>query len=200
MSEEGIREYTEFKAPVTGWEVFLRSRYLILIGIIVILIIVFKPEIPSTIKYGATTFIGVFLITYWYLGLPEGFALDSLPLPDGHIGLKPLNRYQLERVTGQCIMVSSECGPVALVGHKLYAIDKEGVPTTHPQIEIQLNSEIAQKVAKIQSNMISEFLLLKFNSDLATMAKYKESYEAWRKMEKLDPENLNSEPKQRLQD
>lgn len=188
MSEERPTEYTEFKAPVTGWEILRDARYWILAIALVIIYLFFQPSIPAIFQYAIWTFIGVFLTTYWFLGLPEGWALDTLEMPKGHIGLKPLNRYQLERVQSTCMMFSSDSGPIALVGHKLFALDPEGYPMTHPMIELQTNSEIANRVARIQADMIDKFLLMERNAELVSMDKFAESVRQYRKKARLDPE------------
>ena len=82
----------------------------------------------------------------------------------------------------------AEEGVVALVGHKLISLDKEGKPEIHAQLELQTNSEIARAVARSQKGIISEYLLLKSEVDVAVAAEFKEWYDGWRMKTRADPE------------
>ncbi len=203
MSEDevkGAERYTEFRAPVTSWEFLLRIWWMLMIAFGVLIFLFAGPYIPRSWSYGYWTFLAVFAVVYWFLGLPEGFGLDTTEMDRGHIGLVPLNRYQLERVTSKpdMIMMMSESGPVALVGHKLLAYDDEERLIVHPQVELQTNSAIAQRVAKSQEKIVSEYLVLKAAPEVEASALFVEMYEAWREMTRADPEMLKSsglEPK-----
>lgn len=186
-------EFTYFEAPVTGWKVLLKSWWLW--GLIIIGLIVFFNQhlIPRSLQYGVYTFIAVFVITWFYLGRPEGFALSSINMSDGHIDLQPLNRFQLERVTEnpqKVIMFSSPLGPVALIGHRLISLNEEGQPNIHALLEVQTNSEIANRVASSQSRIMKEYLTLKRSTEIIADEEFAKVYFGWREKERLDLEDM----------
>lgn len=195
MSEERPTEYTEFKAPVTGWEVLLKAWWILLILFGFVIYILFVDSIPETWRYGYWTFIAVFGVVYWFLGLAEGFALDTTDMANGNLGLKPLNRYQLERVTNKpaVVLFSSECGTVALIGHRLVSKDDKGRLSLHPELELKTNSEIVRKVAESQAGMIDEYLLLKAVPDVQASTKFMGAWKSLQAKMRLEPENLDPE-------
>ncbi len=200
MSEDEYRQYTEFRAPVTGFEFLLKIWWVLLIAGAVIVYLFSWTLIPGSWSYGYWSFIAVFAIVFWKLGTKEGFALDTSQMDDGHIGLTELNRFQLERVTTKpgIIMRMSECGPVALIGHRLLSYDSEGVLVIHPEVELQTNSAIARRVARSQEKIVREFLVLKEAPEVEASAMFVEMYEAWIEKTRQDPERLKSsglEPK-----
>lgn len=187
--------YVQVKAPVTGWEVFLKFWWVLMVAFGVIVWLVFKESVPVSWQYGYWTFIAVFAAVFWFLGQPEGWALDTTEMDKGYVELVPLNRYQIERVVSKpdILMFSSDEGPVALIGHRLVSVDSEGVSKVHAQLELQTNSEIARAVARIQNEMISEYLLLKSELDVAVAAEFKEWYDGWRMKTRADPEKRDSD-------
>ncbi len=193
--EKGAERYTEFRAPVTGWEFALRIWYIFVIGLGALIYVFLKDHIPVSFQYGYWTGIAVFVVVYWFLGLPEGWGLDTTEMQDGHIGLVPLNRWQLDRVTAKpgIMMMRSDEGPVALIGHRLFALDDDGQVKMYPEVEVKTNSEVARRVASSQEKIIEEYLVLKAVPEVESSRKFVEVYQAWRKMARLDPELTDSE-------
>lgn len=190
MSEED--RFVEVRAPITKWEFFLKTWYVWLGLLGVLIFLVLKDFIPPAWQYAYWTAVGVFGVVYWFLGLPEGWALDTREIQEGRISLEPLTRYQLEKIdTTRALLLMSQSGTVALLGHKLISIGEDGKPTIHPLIELQTNSEVARRVGKIQGQMIDEYLVLKSVPEVASAEKFKEMEEAWRKKLRLDPEAVN---------
>ncbi len=193
--EKGAERYTEFRAPVTGWEFMLRIWWAIVILIGVVIFVILKDSIPVSWQYGYWTGVAVFAVVYWFLGLPEGWGLDTTEMQEGHIGLVPLNRWQLDRVTAKpgIMMMRSDEGPVALIGHRLFALDEEGKVKMYPEVEVKTNSEVARRVASSQEQIIEEYLVLKAVPEVESSRKFVEVYQAWRKKARLDPELTDSE-------
>ncbi len=193
MSDADVVDYQKYEAPVTGWS-FLLKIWWVLVGILgLVIFVVLKDSIPASWQYGYLTGVAVFAIVYWQLGIPEGWALDTTKMDSGHVGLTPLNKYQIEDVQAKpkMMMFSSEEGVVALIGHKLVSLDKDGKPEIHAQLELQTNSEIARAVARVQKKMIAEYLLLKSEVDVAVAAEFMEWYQGWRMKTRADPEKMN---------
>ena len=200
MSEDevkGAERYTEFRAPVTGWEFLLKIWWAIVVLIGVVIFVLLKDSIPVSWQYGYWTGVAVFCVVYWFLGLPEGWGLDTTEMQDGHIGLVPLNRWQLDRVTAKpgIMMMRSDEGPVALIGHRLFAIDESGKLSMHPEVEVKTNSEVARRVARSQAQIVDEYLVLKAVPEVESSAKFVEMYKAWRRIARLDPESSDSDLK-----
>lgn len=193
MSKEEYKEYTEFKAPVTGWEVLIKSRWFFAILVIAFVVLVFQSLIPRSIFYGVYAGLTAFVTAYLYLGLPEGWALNTLDMAKGYISLIPLNRFQLERMqttNSEIMTFPSESGTVALVGHRLVSLHEEtGKPEIHPFLELQTNSELANHCAKIQSMIITEYLAFKRGTYVEVNSELMREIEEWQKLKRGDIEN-----------
>lgn len=197
MSEDESKQFVQVKAPVTGWEFLIKIWWLLIIGIAVVFYLLLKDQVPISWQYGYWTFVAVFFLTYWRLGVPEGWGLDTTKIDEGHIGLIPLNKFQLENIMSKpkMMMMMSESGPVALIGHKLISLNEKGGPTIHPLVELQTNSEVARRVARSQALMIDEYLVLKSVPEVESSRQFMEMHQAWRKKARLDPELSDTESK-----
>lgn len=192
MSKEEAREYTEFKAPVTGWDFLLRTRWFWFLIILIILLVIFQASIPASLWYGLLTFVAVFVVSYLWLGLPEGFALDTTTMADGWLGLQPLTRFQLERLQADehLITFPSDMGTVVLSGHRLLSLNEDGDPRIHPLLEVITNSTLANKVAESQASIIEDYLLFTRNAQVEANTQFMKEWTEWRKLRRQDPESL----------
>lgn len=206
MSETDTRDYREYEAPITWPAVFLRLWWIWLIGIAAILYIFLANYIPPSVQYGYWCFIGVFLVTWFLLSRPEGFALDTRDLADGHLSLVPLDRWELERhIENQKVLTfKSESGIVVLTGHKLLSYDDAGNIRMHPELELQTNSAIASAVSESQVEIYDKFLMYERNARIEANRQFAEMVKIWKQKMMLDPEqqkrNSDVEPSKRSTD
>ena len=183
--------FVQVKAPVTGWEVLMKFWWVLVVVFGIVVYVLLKDSVPVTWQYGYLTFVAVFAVVYWFLGQPDGWALDTTEMDSGHVGLVPLNRYQIETIQSKpdIMMFASDEGPVALVGHGLVSLDDEGKLLMHAPLQLKTNSEIVRAVARSQLGMINEYLLLKSEVEVAVSAEFKEMYDGWRMKTRMDPES-----------
>lgn len=192
--DESIREYTEFKAPVTGWQVLKESKWFLVLIVLGIIVFLNQNLIPRSLFYGYYAGVTAFVTAYLYLGLPEGWALDCARMGEGELSLIPLNRFQLERMQTthfEVMTFPTQSGTVALVGHRLISLNEHGNPTIHPYLELITNCEITNQIAKQQSIMIKEYLSYKRDTHVSVNTQLMEEITAWRKLRREDLEATN---------
>lgn len=199
MSED-TRDYREYEAPVTWPAVFLRLWWIWLVVIAAVIYVFLASYIPPSIQYGYWCFVGVFLVTWFLLSRPEGFALDTRDLSDGRISLVPLDRWELERhIENQEVLTfKSESGIIVLTGHRLLSYDENDNIRMHPVLELQTNSAIASAVSESQVKIYDKFLMYERDARIEANRQFAEMVRQWKKNMMLDPEQLKTNSEEEL--
>lgn len=167
------------ESPMTGWELFWRGRLYVVILIAVVVYWLTPVHLDRNTLYPFVTWIGITIVASYLFREKDSWFLDTRELPR-RISLKRVERAQLERVANDALVLPSESGSVALVGHRLSSADK-----MHTMLELQTNTNMIMQIVEWQNSVLDEYFILKRTTDLSVQTGLTEEVEEWKEQMRI---------------
>ena len=191
MSEEATRNEGMKISVMSGWELLYKTRLYLVVLLIIVVFILFPVEINQDWQYAFIGLIASTGVTYALIKFKMGYVINTDDMSNGKIGLRELDKQELDQKLGTCLSFASPLGTVIVEGEHLYTETGEKT-SIHSLLEVKTNSALANRCLQWTSENADLLMEYKRTSDGIVMDKTNRGIELWRNKMRMEPESLTS--------